>query len=184
MFLLWAILIGLLIGLLRRGSLKNLARLKLRSLWLILAALVMQLLIFPLGPVEPLIKTGTTYLHLLSYLFLLAFIGLNWRHFGLLLMGAGLALNFAVIAANGGYMPASAAALRHAGLEGVAKILEQGLHQGNTVLMSPETKLNFFGDILYVPAAVPLANAFSVGDLLLALGVVLILAIEMPRSHS
>ena len=183
MFLLWAVLLGLLLGLLRHGSLANLARLKLCGLWLILVALVIQLLIFPLGSAEPLIKVGTGYLHLLSYLFLLAFIGLNWRYFEILVMGAGLALNFVVIAANGGYMPASAVALRRAGLERVAAILEQGLHHGNTILMGPKTRLNFLGDIFYVPSAVPLANAFSVGDLFLALGIILFLALEMPRSR-
>lgn len=181
MFLIWAVILGLLIGFIRRGSLANLARLKLRGLWLILAALVIQLLIFPLDPREPIIKAGTPYLHLLSYLCLLAFIGLNWRYFEILIMGVGLALNFLVIAANGGYMPASAKALRQAGLEEVAATLEQGLHHGNTVLMGPETWLNPLGDLLYLPASVPLANAFSVGDLLLALGLVLLLAIEMPR---
>lgn len=184
MFLIWAVILGLLIGLLRRGSLANLGRLELRGLWLILLALVIQLLIFPLGPREPLVKLGTPYLHLLSYLCLLAFIGMNWRYFELLVMGAGLALNLLVIAANGGYMPASAEALRRAGMEGVAAILEQGLHHGNTVLMSPQTQLNLLGDILSVPAAVPLANAFSAGDLLLALGIVLLLAIEMPGVRS
>lgn len=180
MFLLWAVVLGLLIGLLRRGSLANLAKLELHGLWLILAALIIQLLIFPLGPREPIIKAGTAYLHLLSYLCLLAFISLNWRYFELLIMGAGLALNFLVISVNGGYMPASAGALRRAGLERVAATLEQGLRHGNTVLMSSETKLNFLGDLLYLPAAVPLANAFSIGDLILALGLILLLAIEMP----
>ncbi|MFQ6090270.1 MAG: DUF5317 domain-containing protein [Candidatus Bipolaricaulia bacterium] len=183
MFLLWAVLLGLLIGFLRRGSLVNLARLRLSGLWLILVALVIQLLIFPLGSAEPLVKAGTAYLHLLSYLFLLAFIGLNWRYFEILLMGAGLALNLLVITVNGGYMPASASALRRAGLERVAAILEQGLPHGNTVLLSATTKLNLLGDILYVPSAVPLANAFSIGDLLLALGIILFLAIEMPRAQ-
>jgi hypothetical protein len=181
MFLLWAVLLGLLIGFLRRGSLANLSQLKLRGLWLVLLALVIQLLIFPLGPAEPLVQVGTGYLHLLSYLFLLAFIGLNWRYFEILLMGVGLALNLLVISLNGGYMPASTEALRRAGLERVAGTLEGGLRHGNTVLMGSETRLNFLGDIFYVPSFIPLANAFSAGDLLLALGVILFLALEMPR---
>jgi hypothetical protein len=184
MFLLWAIVLGLVIGLLRRGSLANLAKLKLHGLWLIPLALIIQLLIFPLGPRAPILKVGTAYLHLLSYFCLLAFIGLNWRYPELLIMGVGLGLNLLVIAANGGYMPASADALRRAGLEGVAAALEQGLHHGNTVLMSPQTKLNFLGDLLYLPAIIPLANAFSVGDLLLALGVILLLALRMPLTPS
>ncbi len=184
MLLLWAVGLGLLIGFLRRGSLTNLGRLNLRGFWLILMALLIQLLIFPLGPREPIIRVGTPYLHLLSYLFLLAFTWLNRRHLELLIMGAGLALNFLVIAANGGYMPASAEALRRAGLEGVAKVLEQGLPHGNVILMTPETRLNPLGDRLYLPEGVPLANAFSIGDLVLGLGLMLLLARRMANSST
>jgi len=179
MLLLWALFLGLLIGFSRHGSLANLAKLKLNGLWLILSALVIQLLIFPLGHAAPLVRVGTPYLHLLSYIFLFIFIGLNWRYLGILIMGVGLALNLLVISINGGYMPASAPALRSAGREQVASVLEQGRHHGNTVLMSPETKFNFLGDIFSVPAVVPFANAFSVGDILLSLGVMLFLAMEM-----
>jgi hypothetical protein len=183
MFLLWAVLLGLLIGFLRRGNLANLAQLKLCSLWLILLALVIQLLIFPLGRAEPLVKSGTEYLHLVSYLLLLAFIVINWRYFEILVMGGGLALNLLVISVNNGYMPASAAALRHAGRGRVADILEQSLHHGNIVLMSAETKLNFLGDFLYIPSAIPLSNAFSIGDLLLALGIIFLLGRRMVQSR-
>jgi len=183
MFLLWAVLLGLIVGVLRRGSLANLGRLKLRGLWLILIALVIQLLIFPLGHTEPLVGVGTGYLHLASYLILLTFIGLNWHYFEILLMGVGLAFNLLVIGVNHGYMPASAVALRRAGLVRVAEILEQGGHHGNVILMGPTTKLNLLGDWLYLPAPVPLANAFSIGDLLLALGIVLFLGLRMPRAR-
>ena len=183
MLLLWALLLGLLIGFLRHGRLANLAKLKLKGLWLILVALIIQLLIFPLGHGASLVQVGTPYLHLLSYLALLTFIGFNWHYFGILLMGIGLALNTLVISINGGYMPASIPALRHAGLNQVAGILEQDLHHGNTVLMSADTKLNFLGDIFSVPASVPLATAFSIGDSLLALGTILFLACEMPRTR-
>ena len=181
MILLWAILIGLLIGFLRRGSLRNLGRLRLRGLWLILTALIIQLLIFPLGPQEPLVKWGTNYLHLLSYLLLVAFILLNWRYGEFFIIGAGLGLNLLVIMLNGGYMPASVKALRYAGLDQVAAVLEQGLHHGNTVLMSAQTKLNFLGDWLALPKGIPLTTAFSIGDLALGLGVILFLARRMVR---
>jgi len=90
-------------------------------------------------------------------------------------------LNLLVIALNGGYIPASAEALRHAGLQDVAAMLEQGLHHGNTVLMGAKTRLNFLGDWLALPAQVPLSTAFSIGDLVLGLGVIIFLALRMTR---
>ncbi len=180
MFLLWALVLGLVIGFLRRGNLGNLARIELKGIWLILAALVIQILIFPLGSSSPLVQVGTEALHMLSYALLFAFIAFNRRYFGLLIMGIGLLSNILVIAVNGGYMPASAGALRNAGMENVAQFLEQNLRHGNTVLMSTNTHLNFLGDIFSVPGSVPFATAFSIGDLLLALGIIVFLAVEMP----
>lgn len=183
MILLWALVIGLVIGFLRRGNLENLSRIKLNSVWLIFAALVVQVLIFPLGKNGPIVHSGTAVLHLLSYVFLTAFFVLNRRRIGILIMGIGLLLNILVIAANGGYMPASAAALRHAGMEKTATALEQGLRHGNTVLMNASTRLNILGDLFSVPATVPFATAFSIGDLLLALGIIVFLGMEMPASR-
>lgn len=179
--LLWALGIGIVAGLARRGNLANLGRLRLRALYLILLALLIQMLIFPLGSGEPIVTVGTAYLHLLSYALLLAFVGLNRRYPEILILGAGLSLNLIAIAANGGYMPASAEALRQAGLHEVAAALEQGLRQGNTVLMGAGTRLNFLGDFLYLPGWVPLASAFSLGDVVLGLGLAVLVARRMVR---
>lgn len=179
--LLWAVAIGVVAGLIRRGSLASLGQLRLRALWLIFTALLIQVLIFPLGE-APVIQVGTAYFHLLSYALLLAFVALNRHYPEILVMGAGLFLNLIVIAANGGYMPASATALTRAGLSEVATALREGLSQGNTVLMGQETRLNFLGDFLYLPAGVPLATAFSIGDVVLGLGLAVLLARRMVRT--
>lgn len=182
MFLLWAVLIGLIIGYLRGGRLTNLAQLNLQSGWLILIALVIQILIFPLGDRPPLVQVGTEWFHILSYILLLVFVGLNFRQWPILVMGAGLISNFLVVAVNGGRMPASEWALRQAGLMEVADILAQGLPHGNVIPMSETTKLNFLGDIFPIPSFIPFANAMSIGDLLLAIGIVLLLAKNMASN--
>lgn len=179
--LLWAVVIGLTLGYLCGGRIAHLGRLQLRGLWLLLPPLILQLLIFPLGSRGPLLSFGVPYWHILSYLFLLAFTIWNWRYPELLLMGFGLLLNLAVIVANGGYMPASAEALRRAGFSSVAQALEAGTRQGNTVLMSAKTRLNFLGDWLFLPAWVPLSSAFSLGDVLLGIGAAAFLTRRMVR---
>lgn len=182
--LLWAVGIGIVVGFIRRGRLARLGQLNLRAVGLILAALVIQFLIFPLGSRGPLVGVGTVSLHLLSYALLAAFIALNRRYPEFLIMGAGLALNLIVIAANGGYMPASATALSRAGLGGAAAALEAGVRQGNTTLMGDATRLNFLGDFLSLPAGVPLASAFSIGDVVLALGLAILLSHRMVHRRA
>jgi hypothetical protein len=60
-------------------------------------------------------------------------------------------------------MPASPSAMAGAGLN-----LEPGF-QNSTALAEP--RLAFLGDVFYLPASWPLSNVFSVGDVLIALGV-------------
>ncbi|MCS7239866.1 MAG: DUF5317 domain-containing protein [Candidatus Bipolaricaulota bacterium] len=177
--LLWAVVIGLGLGYLQRGRIRNLANLRLRGLWLLLPPLVLQLLIFPLGSHGPIVPWGTPYWHIVSYLFLVGFTLWNWRYAEIVVMGLGLLLNFLAIVANGGYMPASAEALRRAGLASLAQALQTSTYSGNTVLMSHNTHLNPLGDWLYLPAWIPLSSAFSPGDLVLGLGAAFLLARRM-----
>lgn len=179
MFLLWAVIIGVGVGYLRKGTIKNLASLELNGIWLIFLVLVIQILIFPLGTSEPIVSLFTQYLHLVSYLLLLAFVFLNRRYWQIIFMGIGMLMNLIVIMVNGGYMPASESALRKAGLTQVAdKLINEGV-AGNVILMGEGTKLNFLGDSFYTPKWLPLANAFSPGDLLLALGLIVLIQKEM-----
>lgn len=177
MVLLWAILLGLLIGLMRHRGLAHLAQLKLRAGWLVLLAVLLQILILPLGSgSKPIVTWGMEFFHIGSYLFLLLFAVLNYREKALWLMALGMLANFIVITVNGGHMPASLDALRTAGRTAtVKKLLTDGV-SGNVILMSETTKLNFLGDIFWLPSWVPFANAFSIGDLLLGIGVIWLLA--------
>ena len=181
MILLWGAVLGVLLGWATGGRLRNLERLQLRWGWLILASLVIQVLIFPLGPADPLLPYATVPLHFLSYGLLALFLGFNLRHWPLGLLALGLAANVVVIAANGGYMPASAQALRQAGMEEVAQTLLSQGRLGNVVLMGEATKLNFLGDWLWLPGWVPLSAAFSLGDLLIGLGLTLFFPYGMRR---
>jgi hypothetical protein len=172
MLLLWSLPLGILIGYLRGGRLAPLAQIELRGAWLVLLALAIQLLIFPLGAREPLIPFGTEYFHLASYALLLGFVVLNWREWGIVAMGVGLLLNLLVIIANGGYMPTTPDRLEAAGLFDAAERLRQMGTYANNTLRDPDTPLWFLGDVFYAPSWVPFANVFSVGDLLLALGLI------------
>jgi len=179
MLLLWSIPLGITIGYLRGGRLANLGRVKLRAPWLILLALMVQLLIFPLGPREPLINFATEQLHMASYALLVIFVLLNLREWGIVAMGLGMLLNLLAIAANGGYMPTTPERLEAAGLLEAAERLRQTGTYANNTLITPDTPLWFLGDIFYVPSWLPLANVFSLGDLLIALGLIAYLQAKM-----
>ncbi|MBU1048674.1 DUF5317 domain-containing protein [Candidatus Bipolaricaulota bacterium] len=172
MFFLYVIPVGLLIGLLARGKIANLGKLPLRWVGLLFPALLIQLLIFPVFTSDALIPFATAPLHILSYALLAVWILANCRLLPIVTLGLGAVCNFAVLAANGGFMPASANALQQAGLSNLAGTLTREGAYSNLALMSADTRLNLLGDLLYVPKWIPLSAAFSIGDLLIALALV------------
>lgn len=147
---------------LARGRITALAELELRRPSLVLAALGVQVAIisaFPEGD-----SSLYEALHLASYGLTGAFAWLNRRVPGLAFAAAGGALNFVAIAANGGVMPATASALRTAGLDD----RENGFQNSAEI---DGAHLQFLGDVFAVPASWPVSNVFSVGDVLLIAGV-------------
>ena len=88
-----------------------------------------------------------------------------WRNLaipGLVLVLAGGAANLVAICVNGGYMPVSPAALSAMGW-----LPQDGYSNSrlvDTVVLAPLT------DIFAMPTWMPVANVFSIGDLLIGIG--------------
>jgi hypothetical protein len=173
---LYGVALGTLIGYLVGGRVGRLVTLPLRSPWLLLLALVIQLLIFPLFTDGPLIPYGTAYFHGFSYFLVLLWLARNLRLRPLWALVCGALLNAAAILSNGGFMPASAEALARAGLQtSAAHLLADGTY-GNVIRMGADTHLNVLGDWIAIPSWIPLATALSIGDLMIMAGLVWLIA--------
>jgi len=156
--LLAPLVLSLSLGFLRGGRLQALGEHPWRFPLLPLLALGVQVIAFlPDENASPVARTFAASLHLLSYLLLLVFVWMNRRTPWLWLVGIGLASNALVILANGGFMPVPGR--------------PEGYYHNNTMGADAQARLLFLADILRTPSWLPLARAFSVGDLLIALGV-------------
>jgi len=93
------------------------------------------------------------------------FLVANRRLPGMALVGLGAAGNLLAIGANGGVMPASPTALAAAGMPA-----DPPGFANSAALADP--RLAFLGDVFAIPAGWPLANVFSAGDVLIAVGAV------------
>ncbi len=184
MIFFYAVVVGVALGYALRGRLSNLTFLRLRAMWLVLVAMGIQLLIFPLFTANPLIPFGTTILHGASYGLVLLWLLLNVRTRPLIAIGAGALLNTLVVLVNAGYMPASPAALTNAGHAATAEILTRGETYGNLVGMSASTRLNFLGDWIPLPREIPLAVPMSAGDVLIMVGLVWLLVRGMKAKRN
>jgi hypothetical protein len=174
MFMLWAIPIGLVAGLIGRGRLDALSTFRFRWGWLAIAGLLVQVVLFtPTG--DQLAGGLGPLLYVLSTLAVFVAVLRNVRVPGMAIVAIGAVCNLAAITANGGFMPASASALAAAGLDG------PGSYTNSVVLDHPA--LQPLTDIFAIPASWPLANVFSVGDVLIGVGIVIVIAAAM-RSQS
>jgi len=160
MFLLLVLALAVALVPVSGGRLRALSDLRFRAPWLLFASLgiLVGLLTFP-GE-ENWIRTA---LYLATYPLTAAFVIVNRRVPGLWIVGIGALLNFAAIAANGGVMPASAQALRAAGL-----VADPDVYSNSAVLADP--RLLFLGDVFAIPRSWPFANVYSVGDVVIVLG--------------
>ncbi len=168
------VVFALVVAMARGGSLRHLAALPLRGSAFILGSLALQVALYLPGMQRSWIAVhhgGGIYVLALA----LALVGAlrNWR-LGVAVRFAtlGLALNALVIVANGGYMPVNKSALSSAqGTVRVREVADAGLY-GNTRLATRDNTLLPFSDVF--PLRIPHGpgNVFSIGDLLIAAGVV------------
>ncbi len=165
MILLLAVVVGALTAPLLGGRLSALSEVRLGGQPLLAAAVLLQL---GAAGAHALPEGWLRAAHLGSYVLAAAFVWANRDLRGVVLLGIGGALNAAAIAANGGVMPASPRAVATAGLTHVA-----GRAHNSAVVEGAD--LAFLGDVFALPAGMPMANVFSVGDIILfAAGVLII----------
>jgi Family of unknown function (DUF5317) len=163
--------VGLLLGKLLGGSFRNLAETRIRTTGLAFGAVGLQLIAFPSDALPWSTPTSVAKaLWLASYALLIAMIVRNRRLPGAAIVGAGLACNLAAILANGGLMPVRRAALAASGGH---------YHIHNNSIQLGHPHLALLVDRWAVPAWVPLANVFSIGDVVIGLGLVVGLVVAM-----
>ncbi|MFV2063053.1 MAG: DUF5317 domain-containing protein [Chloroflexota bacterium] len=176
MLLLYSIAAGLLLGRLLGGRLGNLENLRFVWWQVALAGLAVQLVLFS-GPVEERIGSVGVPIYVISTLAVMAALLRNMRFRGLVIIAVGAALNLIVVIANGGAMPSAPDAWL--ALNGVAEV--PVAHFSNSVLIGPGTWFPFLGDVFVWPRPLPLANVFSIGDVIIAVGAVVFLVSAMRK---
>jgi hypothetical protein len=187
MILLVAVLLALPLGLVLGGRLERLGQLGIKGQPLVLVALLLQIFLM-YGPwlgSEP--RSVGPSLMVLSYLPLLAFVWLNRKLTSVVIIGAGMFLNFVAIATNGGYMPTSPEALARMGYDISDPSLSPGQYiprSKDMVMLRAETRLWLLTDTMVSPRALPWVFVFSIGDIIASIGVVAFILGGMLRTNS
>lgn len=169
MFILYAIPVGIVLGFLMGGRIGRLGDLRLRWIPLALLGLLVQVALFA-NYLDSVFGDAAPIVYIVSNLLVFAMVLRNLRVPGMALAAVGAASNLVAIIANGGYMPADPAAVAAVGLAGPG-------YTNSIVLTDPV--LPFLTDVFAMPAWMPAANIFSIGDVLLGAGVALTIALAM-----
>ena len=179
MLLLYAVVLGLVAGLLTGGKLAALGSAHIRLWPVALIGLFAQLLLFS-SPLAAVVGPWGPSLYVVSTVAVLMALVVNLRQPGFWLIIIGALANFAVIVANGGQMPASPTPGRRSTVLPPCRRRDFS----NSVLAGPDTALAFLGDNFVLPRPLPLANVFSIGDVLIGAGGALFIvpADAWPRS--
>ncbi len=178
------IVLGIAVGLARGGALSKLAQMPLRYGWLIILAFALQVIIFlPWFESLPFSADAVPGLYMATMLVLVVAIGLNLAIPAMRVVMLGLLLNSIVIVANGGFQPVPVEVVTRLGKADKIGGMRATGHYSNWTLATPDTRLTFLGDVLVIPTLVMRENAFSVGDLILSLGILLLVEEGMVASR-
>ena len=156
---------AVLVGYLRGGRLRRLTEVRLAGLPVIGVAVAAQAALALLSVVDGPVETVGRGLLAASLAAVLAFVWINRRLPGMWLVAIGFLLNAAVILPNGA-MPVSPEAIAALGGDGA---IDEGKHR----LLTDGDVLPWLADVIPVPG---LRIIVSVGDILLALGVAVLVA--------
>ncbi len=168
MILMMVPLAAVLLGAICGGRPDALLRLSFRWIGLVPIAFGIQWVLVRIPTTEPHPVLGIALVA--SYGALLAFMLLNRRLPGLGIAAAGTLLNLVAIVANGGFMPTTVATLAAAGLERGPMAVGQRVLASKDILLPPgSAPFGWLGDTMVITW--PLPQAFSFGDILVALGI-------------
>ncbi|MGJ9383472.1 DUF5317 domain-containing protein [Salipaludibacillus sp. CF4.18] len=165
------VVLSILVGFIRKGSLKGLAYLELKGALIFPIILVIQVLVYLFQDKLPILGAASSYIFMAVYIVGLYFLWLNRNLHGFLLIFTGVFLNFLVMAVNGGRMPVSLEAAEI--LDPIyIEVLKNGIY-GKHALLTESTRVAFLGDV--IPVTLPFRNGqvISIGDVLMNIGVFL-----------
>ncbi len=159
----------------------------LKSIWLVLVGFIPQFIIVYLPFTNRSTRNWAAAASLIvSMILFLAFVWINRQLPGMPLLLAGLLLNLAVMAANGGWMPISPETASRVLGKDVFQYVALGgrFGQKDILLLAQNMRLGFLADRFLLPSWSPYQVAFSAGDILIAVGAFWLLARAPAQSYN
>lgn len=177
-----SILIGIVIGIVKRGRITNIGITSIRGWYMVIIAFLLG--ISPMFSINsPFFEDFRIYVYLLALVIVFAVILWNLDKKGFWLMAVGAGLNLLVVLLNHFKMPIYMEGLRIAGLDSLLAGIESGRILNYVAMEDLTSWSRFLGKLIVLPKPYPLAKLVSVGDLLMSLGIVFYIRGEMITKY-
>ncbi|WP_394172106.1 DUF5317 domain-containing protein [Guptibacillus hwajinpoensis] len=176
------IILSILIGFLRRGSIKGFAYLSFRAGWIFPLLLLVEILVFVFQTSYSWVATLSAPLFMIIYIVGLIFLWLNRKmNIGILLLFIGVLLNFIVMFVNGGRMPVSLEAATILD-PAYAEAIKNGLY-GKHAVLTDHTLVGFLGDVIPITDPYPKDQVISIGDIVMNIGIFIFIQHVMVKTN-
>ncbi|KUO74810.1 MAG: hypothetical protein APF77_11150 [Clostridia bacterium BRH_c25] len=162
---------SIVVGKLRGGSLSNIKDASLEKWYFFVSGFLVEFAaVYMASKGAAFFRENILFIHGLSYMLLFIGIYFNRSILAFRIVFIGVFLNFIVIMANGGQMPVSGEAMEAIGLIDNMLDIRDGKIITHT-LINNHTAFRYLGDIFVFAKPYPRPKIFSIGDVIMALGI-------------
>lgn len=180
------LVVGMIIGKLRGGKLKNLGKFMFKSSFLLVFSLLLQLgasILISIGNQKVIDNRMVIYIVAYIMLFIVLFFNLERGAVWLILIGS--IANFAAIVINGGSMPIDISILEKMGFDNMLQSIQIGALPNYISISEANPLTIYLAKRFATPEWYPFKQIFSIGDIGISLGLLLLTQgiMQINRHH-
>lgn len=168
------LVLGIIIGKLRGGKVRNLGKFMFKSSFLLVFSLILQLgtsILISMGYEKAI--DNRMMLYIISYIMLFIVLFLNLGRSSVWLILIGSIANFAAIVLNGGSMPIDINILEKMGFENMLESMKIGAMPNYIDINKAHSFTIYLAKRFAGPTWYPFKQVFSIGDIIVSLGLLL-----------
>lgn len=177
-----AVLLGIAIGMLRKGRLTSLGDTQFKGIWLIVIAMLVQISPIFLSRMDVL-RDQLIYMPFAAMCLMTVALLLNLDKSGIWVIIPGSVMNLLAVGMNGFKMPIDFKGLEYAGLTGVIETINDGSLMNYINMESVMDFSRYLGKFIPLPEMYPFAKVLSLGDIFIMIGIVLLIQGEMKKVY-
>ncbi len=177
-----AVLLGIVIGILRKGRIASLGDMQFKGLLIVVVGFLVQISPIFLARANMLMDQ-LVYLPFAGMCLVTVVLFLNLDKSGIWVIIPGALLNLVAVGMNSFKMPIDFSGLEYAGLTGVIETIQDGSLMNFVSMDGIANFSRYLGKFIPLPNIYPFAKVLSIGDIVIMIGLVILIQGEMKKVY-